>query len=147
MFKCYNFRCKVEPLLKHYSDNNLFNSCGGDLIAPIVESSQVVVDFTAVETFAFIYRDDVLLRTNGHLNKAEDRQRDKYNEILNDLNKNHYSKFSLFPFAFSIFVNIGQFALHFINDFGNLCRSSGNNFRCVQKRSQIILFLMCFSLI
>ncbi|KAL0204715.1 hypothetical protein P9112_000022 [Eukaryota sp. TZLM1-RC] len=77
MFKCYNFSCKVEPLLKHYSDNNLFNSCRGDLIAPFVDSSQVVVDFTTVDPFAFIYRDDVLLSANGHLNKAEDRKRDK----------------------------------------------------------------------
>ncbi|KAL0206012.1 hypothetical protein P9112_001319 [Eukaryota sp. TZLM1-RC] len=147
MFKCYNFSCKVKPLLKHYSDNYLFNSCRGDLIAPFLESSHVVVDFTTVETFAFIYRDDVLPSANGHLNKAEDRKKNKYTETLNDLNKNHYSKFSFVPFAFSIFVNIGQFALHLINDFGNLCRSSGNNFRCIQKRSQIILFLMCFSLI
>ncbi|KAL0226093.1 hypothetical protein P9112_013417 [Eukaryota sp. TZLM1-RC] len=76
MFKCYNFGCKVEPLLKHNSDDNLFNSRRGDLIAPFVDSSQVVVvDFTTVDPFAFIYRDDVLLSTNGHLNKAEDRKR------------------------------------------------------------------------
>ncbi|KAL0210297.1 hypothetical protein P9112_010381 [Eukaryota sp. TZLM1-RC] len=122
------FFCKVEPLLKHYSDDNLFNSRRGDLIAPFVDSSQVVVDFTTVDPFALVYRDDVLLSTNGHLNKAEDRKRDKYAEILNDLNKNLYSKFSFVPFAFSIFGNIGQSALNFINDFGNLCRSSGKNF-------------------
>ncbi|KAL0210084.1 hypothetical protein P9112_010168 [Eukaryota sp. TZLM1-RC] len=74
MFKCYNFSCKLEPLLKHYSFNNLFNSRRGDLIAPFVDSSQVVVDFTTVDPFAFIYRDDVLLSANGHLNKAEDRK-------------------------------------------------------------------------
>ncbi|KAL0205063.1 hypothetical protein P9112_000370 [Eukaryota sp. TZLM1-RC] len=91
MFKCYNFSCKVEPLLKHYSDDNLFNSRRGDLIAPFVDSSQVLVDFITVNPFAFVYRDDVLLSTNGHLNKAEDRKRDKYTEILNDLNKNLYS--------------------------------------------------------
>ncbi|KAL0209950.1 hypothetical protein P9112_010034 [Eukaryota sp. TZLM1-RC] len=60
MSKCYNFSCKIEPLLKHYSDNNLFNSRRGDLIAPFVDSSQVVVDFTTVDSFAFIYRDDIL---------------------------------------------------------------------------------------
>ncbi|KAL0224557.1 hypothetical protein P9112_003947 [Eukaryota sp. TZLM1-RC] len=76
MFKCYNFSCKVEPLLKHYSDDNLFNSRRGDLIAPFVDSSQVVVDFTTVDPFAFVYRNDVLLSTNGHFNKAEDRKRD-----------------------------------------------------------------------
>ncbi|KAL0225834.1 hypothetical protein P9112_013158 [Eukaryota sp. TZLM1-RC] len=65
MFKCYNFRCKVEPLLKHYSNNNLFNSRRGDLIVPFVDSSQVVVDFTTVDPFALFYRDDVLLSTNG----------------------------------------------------------------------------------
>ncbi|KAL0213913.1 hypothetical protein P9112_006097 [Eukaryota sp. TZLM1-RC] len=59
MFKCYNFSCKVEPLLKHYSDDNLFNSRRGDLIAPFVDSSQVVVDFTTVDPFALVYRDDV----------------------------------------------------------------------------------------
>ncbi|KAL0218920.1 hypothetical protein P9112_004573 [Eukaryota sp. TZLM1-RC] len=116
MFKCYNFSCKVEPLLKHHSDNNLFNSRRGDLIAPFVDSSQVVVDFTTVDPFAFIYRDDVLLSANGHLNKAEDRKRHKYTEILNDLNKSLYSKFSFVPFAFSIFGNIGQSAFNFIND-------------------------------
>ncbi|KAL0207047.1 hypothetical protein P9112_012758 [Eukaryota sp. TZLM1-RC] len=72
MFKCYNFSCKVELLLKHNSDNNLFNSRRGDLIAPFVDSSQVVVDFNTVDPFAFIYRNDVLLSYNGHLNKAED---------------------------------------------------------------------------
>ncbi|KAL0207391.1 hypothetical protein P9112_012019 [Eukaryota sp. TZLM1-RC] len=87
MFKCYNFSCKVEPLLKHYSDNNLFNSRRGDLIAPFVDSSQVV-DFTTVDPFASIYRDDVLVSSNGHLNKAEVRKRDKYAEILNDSNRN-----------------------------------------------------------
>ncbi|KAL0206382.1 hypothetical protein P9112_001689 [Eukaryota sp. TZLM1-RC] len=59
MFKCYNFSCKVEPLLKHYSDDNLFNSRRGDLIAPFVDSSQVVVDFTTVDPFALVYHDDV----------------------------------------------------------------------------------------
>ncbi|KAL0226039.1 hypothetical protein P9112_013363 [Eukaryota sp. TZLM1-RC] len=76
MFKCYNLRCKVEPLLKHYSNNNLFNSRRGDLIVPFVDSSQVVVDFATVDPFAFVYRDDVLPSANGHLNKAEDRNRD-----------------------------------------------------------------------
>ncbi|KAL0205977.1 hypothetical protein P9112_001284 [Eukaryota sp. TZLM1-RC] len=141
MFKCYNFSCKVEPLLKHYSDDNLFNSRRGDLIAPFVDSSQVVVDFTTVDPFAFVYRDDVLLSTNGHLNKAEDRKRDKYTEILNDLNKNLYSKFSFVPFAFSIFGNIGQSALNFINDFGNLCRSSGKNFAENLWKNRIIFAL------
>ncbi|KAL0205967.1 hypothetical protein P9112_001274 [Eukaryota sp. TZLM1-RC] len=167
MFKCYNFSCKAEPLLKHYSDDNLFNSRRGDLIAPFVDSCQVVVVSSTVDPFAFVYRDDVLLRINGHLNKAEDRKTDKYTEILIDLNKNLYSKFSFVSFAFSIFGrrfqaedrktdkyteilidlnknlyskfsfvsfalsifgNIGQSALSFINDFGNLCRSSGDNF-------------------
>ncbi|KAL0216493.1 hypothetical protein P9112_008677 [Eukaryota sp. TZLM1-RC] len=128
MFKCYNFSCKVEPFLKHYRDNNLFNSRRGDIIAPFVDSSQVVVDFTTVDPFAFIYRDDGLVSSNGHLNKAQDRKRDKYTEILNDLNKNLYSKFSFVPFAFSIFGNIGQSDLNFLNDFDNLCRSSGKNF-------------------
>ncbi|KAL0223287.1 hypothetical protein P9112_002677 [Eukaryota sp. TZLM1-RC] len=141
MFKCYNFSCRVEPLLKHYSDDNLFNSRRGDLIAPFVDSSQVVVDFTTVDPFAFIYRDDVLLSANGHLNKAEDRKRDKYTEILNDLNKNLYSKFSFVPFAFSIFGNIGQSALNFINDFGNLCRSSGKNFAGNLWKNRIIFAL------
>ncbi|KAL0226082.1 hypothetical protein P9112_013406 [Eukaryota sp. TZLM1-RC] len=142
MFKCYNFGCKVEPLLKHNSDDNLFNSRRGDLIAPFVDSSQVVVvDFTTVDPFAFIYRDDVLLSTNGHLNKAEDRKRDKYTEILNDLNKNLYSKFSFVPFAFSIFGNIGQSALNFINDFGNLCRSSGKNL--TENYGKIVSFSLC----
>ncbi|KAL0208483.1 hypothetical protein P9112_011070 [Eukaryota sp. TZLM1-RC] len=141
MFKCYNFSCKVEPLLKHYSDDNLFNSRRGDLIAPFVDSSQVVVDFTTVDPFAFVYRDDVLLSTNGHLNKAKDRKRDKYTEILNDLNKNLYSKFSFVPFAFSIFGNIGQSALNFINDFGNLCRSSGKNFAENLWKNRIIFAL------
>ncbi|KAL0208493.1 hypothetical protein P9112_011080 [Eukaryota sp. TZLM1-RC] len=141
MFKCYNFSCKVEPLLKHYSDDNLFNSRRGDLIAPFVDSSQVVVDFTTVDPFALVYRDDVLLSSNGHLNKAEDRKRDKYTEILNDLNKNLYSKFSFVPFAFSIFGNIGQSAMNFINDFGNLCRSSGKNFAENLWKNRIIFAL------
>ncbi|KAL0214223.1 hypothetical protein P9112_006407 [Eukaryota sp. TZLM1-RC] len=59
MFECYNFSCKVEPLMKPYSVNNLFNSRLGDLIAPFVDSSQVVVDSTRVDPFAFIYCDDV----------------------------------------------------------------------------------------
>ncbi|KAL0211347.1 hypothetical protein P9112_009645 [Eukaryota sp. TZLM1-RC] len=88
MFKCYNFSCNVEPLLKHYSDNKLFNSRRGDLIAPFVDSTQVVVDFTTVDPFVFIYRDDLLVSSNGYLNKAEDRKREIYTEILNDLNKN-----------------------------------------------------------
>ncbi|KAL0226105.1 hypothetical protein P9112_013429 [Eukaryota sp. TZLM1-RC] len=141
MFKCYNFRCKVEPLLKHYRNNNLFNSCRGDLIAPFVESSQDVVDFTTVETFALIYRDDVLPSADGYLNKAEDRNKDKYTEILNDLNKNLYSTFSFVLFAFSIFGNIGQFALDFINDFGNWCRSSGKKFAGNLWKNRIIFAL------
>ncbi|KAL0205454.1 hypothetical protein P9112_000761 [Eukaryota sp. TZLM1-RC] len=128
MFKSYNFSCKVEPLLKHYSDNNLFYSRRGDLIALFVDSSQVVVDFTTVDPFTLIYRDDVLVSCNGHLNKNEVRERDKYAEILNDLNRNLYSKFSFVPFAFSIFGNIGQSALNFLNEFDNLCRSIGKNF-------------------
>ncbi|KAL0218821.1 hypothetical protein P9112_004474 [Eukaryota sp. TZLM1-RC] len=79
--------------------------------------------------------------TNGHLNKAEDRKRDKYTEILNDLNKNLYSKFSFVPFAFSIFGNIGQSALNFINDFGNLCSSSGKNFAGNLWKNRIIFAL------
>ncbi|KAL0225952.1 hypothetical protein P9112_013276 [Eukaryota sp. TZLM1-RC] len=141
MFNCHNFSCKVEPLLKHYSDDNLFNSRRGDLIAPFVDSSQVVVDFTTVDLFAFVYRDDVLLSTNGHLNKAEDRKRDKYTEILNDLNKKLYSNFSFVPFAFSIFGNFGQSALNFLNDFGNLCRSSGKNFAENLWKNRIIFAL------
>ncbi|KAL0213848.1 hypothetical protein P9112_006032 [Eukaryota sp. TZLM1-RC] len=84
MFKCYNFSCKIEPLLKHYNDNNLFNSRRGDLIAPFVDSSQVVVEFTTVDLFASIYRDDVLISSSGHLDKAKVRKRDKYDELLND---------------------------------------------------------------
>ncbi|KAL0219227.1 hypothetical protein P9112_004880 [Eukaryota sp. TZLM1-RC] len=87
MFKCYNFSFKVQALLNHYSDNNLFNSRRGDSIAPYVDSSQVVVDFATVDHFAFIYRDDVLVSSYGHLQMAEDRKRDKYTEILNDPNK------------------------------------------------------------
>ncbi|KAL0215087.1 hypothetical protein P9112_007271 [Eukaryota sp. TZLM1-RC] len=104
-------------------------------------SSQAVVDFTTVDPFAFIYRDDVLLSSNGHLNKAEDRKRDKYTEILNDLNQNLYSKFSLVPFVFSIFGNIGQSALNFLNDFGNLCRSSSKNFAGNLWKNRIIFAL------
>ncbi|KAL0225941.1 hypothetical protein P9112_013265 [Eukaryota sp. TZLM1-RC] len=141
MFKCYNLRCKVEPLLRHYSNNNLFNSRRGDLIVPFVDSSQIVVDFATVNPFAFVYRDVVLHSANGHLNKAEDRNRDKYTEILNDLDKNLYSKFSFVPFAFSIFGNIGQSALNFINDFGNLCRSSGKNFAENLWKNRIIFAL------
>ncbi|KAL0226038.1 hypothetical protein P9112_013362 [Eukaryota sp. TZLM1-RC] len=115
-----------------YSDNNLFNSRRGVLIAPFV-------DFSQVETFAFIYRDDVLPSANGHFNKAEDRKRNKSTGILNDLNKNLYSKFV--PFAFSIFGNIGQFALGFINDFGNLCRSSGKKFAGNLWKNRIIFAL------
>ncbi|KAL0216455.1 hypothetical protein P9112_008639 [Eukaryota sp. TZLM1-RC] len=136
-----NFSCKVEPLLKHYSDNNMFNSRRGDLIAPFVDSSQVVVDFTTVDPFALIYPDDVLLSSHGHLNKAEDRKRDKYTEILNDLNKNLYSKFSFVPFTFSIFGNIGQSALNFLNDFGNLCLSNGKNFAGNLWKNRIIFAL------
>ncbi|KAL0226594.1 hypothetical protein P9112_013918 [Eukaryota sp. TZLM1-RC] len=82
MFKCNNISCKVEPFLKHYSDDNLFNSRRGDFIAPFVDSSQVVVDFTTVDPFAFIYRDDVLVSSNGHFNRVENRKRDTYAEIL-----------------------------------------------------------------
>ncbi|KAL0208546.1 hypothetical protein P9112_011133 [Eukaryota sp. TZLM1-RC] len=71
MFKCYNSGCKAEPLLKRYSDNNLYDSRRDDLIAPFVDSSQVVVDLTTVNSFASIYGDDVLVSSNGHLNKAE----------------------------------------------------------------------------
>ncbi|KAL0215810.1 hypothetical protein P9112_007994 [Eukaryota sp. TZLM1-RC] len=123
MFKCYKISCKVEPLLMHYSDNNLSDSRRGDLIAPFVDSFQVVVDFTTFDPFASFDRDDVLFSSNGHLNKAEVRKRDKYAELLNDLNKNLYSKISFVPFAFSIFGNIGHFALNFLNDFDNLCHS------------------------
>ncbi|KAL0226169.1 hypothetical protein P9112_013493 [Eukaryota sp. TZLM1-RC] len=56
MFKCYNFSCKVQPLLKHYSDNFLFNSRLGDLIVPFVDSSEVV-DFTTIDPVASIYGD------------------------------------------------------------------------------------------
>ncbi|KAL0208682.1 hypothetical protein P9112_011269 [Eukaryota sp. TZLM1-RC] len=141
MFNCYNFNCKVEPLLKPYSDNNLFDSRQGDLIAPFVDSSQVVDDFTTVDPFASIYRDDVLVSSNGHLNKAEVRKRDKYTAILNDLNNNFYSKFSFVPLAFSIFDNIGQSGLNFFNDFDNLCRSNGKNFAGYLWKNRI-----CFAL-
>ncbi|KAL0216223.1 hypothetical protein P9112_008407 [Eukaryota sp. TZLM1-RC] len=141
MFKCSNFSCKVEPLLKHCSDNNLFNSRRGDLIAPFLDSSQVVVDFTTGDPFAFIYHDDVLLSVNGHLNKAEDRKRDKYTQVVNDLSNNLYSKFSFVPFAFSNFGNIEQSALNFINDFGNLYRSSCKNFAGNLWKNRIIFAL------
>ncbi|KAL0225881.1 hypothetical protein P9112_013205 [Eukaryota sp. TZLM1-RC] len=106
-----------------------------------LQSTGVVVDFTTVDPFALCYRDDVLLSTNGHLNKAEDRKRDKYTEILNDLNNNLYSKFSFVPFCFSIFGNIGQSALNFLNDFDNLCRSSGENFAGNLWKNRIIFAL------
>ncbi|KAL0223190.1 hypothetical protein P9112_002580 [Eukaryota sp. TZLM1-RC] len=141
MFKCYNFNCKVEPLLKHYSDNTLFDARRGDLIALFVDSSQVVVDFTTVDPFASIYRDDVLVSSNGQLNKAEVRKRDKYVELLNDLNKNLYLKFSFVPFAFSIFGNGGQSSLNFLNDFDNLCRSSGKNYAGYFRKNRIIFAL------
>ncbi|KAL0250980.1 hypothetical protein GEMRC1_000194 [Eukaryota sp. GEM-RC1] len=48
MFKSYNHSCKIEPLLKHYSGKNVFDSRRGDLIAPFLDSSQVVVDFSIV---------------------------------------------------------------------------------------------------
>ncbi|KAL0208234.1 hypothetical protein P9112_010821 [Eukaryota sp. TZLM1-RC] len=140
-FEDLDFSKRLKPLLKHCSDDNLFNSRRGDIIAPFVDSSQVVVDFTTVDPFAFVYRDDVLLSTNGHLNKAEDRKRDEYTEILNDLNKNLYSKFSFVPFAFSIFGNIGQSALNLITDFANLCRSSGKNFAGNLWKNRIIFTL------
>ncbi|KAL0209186.1 hypothetical protein P9112_011773 [Eukaryota sp. TZLM1-RC] len=128
MFKCYNFSCKVEPLLKHYSDNNLFNSRRGDLIASFVDSSQVVVDFTTVDPVASIYRDDVVVSSNVHLNNSKVRKRDKYAELLTDLNRNLYSKFSFVPFVFSIFGNIGQSGLNCLNDFDSFGRSSSKNF-------------------
>ncbi|KAL0219081.1 hypothetical protein P9112_004734 [Eukaryota sp. TZLM1-RC] len=106
MFKCYNFSCKVEPLLKHYSDNNLFSSRRGGLIALFVDSFQVVVDFTTVDPFASIYRDDVLVSSNGHFNKAEDRKTDKYTKVLNDLNMNLYSKFSFVFFRINLFSTL-----------------------------------------
>ncbi|KAL0226031.1 hypothetical protein P9112_013355 [Eukaryota sp. TZLM1-RC] len=82
MFKCSDFSCKEEPLLEHYSDNNLFDSRCGDLIAIFVESFQVIVDFITVDLFALIYRDDVLVSSNGHLNKAEVRKRNKYATVI-----------------------------------------------------------------
>ncbi|KAL0206228.1 hypothetical protein P9112_001535 [Eukaryota sp. TZLM1-RC] len=109
------------------SDNNLFDSRRGDLIVPFVDSFQVVVDFTTVDPFVSIYHDDVLVSSNGHLNKAEVRKRNKDAELLNDLNRNLYSKFSFVPFAFSIYGKIGQSGLNFFNDFDILCRSNGKN--------------------
>ncbi|KAL0211374.1 hypothetical protein P9112_009672 [Eukaryota sp. TZLM1-RC] len=92
----------------------MFDSRRGDLLIHYVDSFQIVVDFTTVDSFALIYRDDILVSSNGHLNKAEVPKREIYTGILNDL-KNLYSKFSFVPSAFSIFGNIGQAALNFIN--------------------------------
>ncbi|KAL0227238.1 hypothetical protein P9112_014562 [Eukaryota sp. TZLM1-RC] len=55
MFKCYNFSCKVEPLLKHYSDHNMFKARRGDLIAAFVDSSQVFGDFTTVDPLLLFF--------------------------------------------------------------------------------------------
>ncbi|KAL0240909.1 hypothetical protein GEMRC1_006145 [Eukaryota sp. GEM-RC1] len=106
MFKSYNYSCKIEPLLKHYSDNNVFDSRRGDLIAPFLDSSQVVVDFTTVDPFAKVYQDSILNVSNVHLEKAELRKCSNYEDALQKLNENLYSEFSFVPFAISIFGNI-----------------------------------------
>ncbi|KAL0239893.1 hypothetical protein GEMRC1_010001 [Eukaryota sp. GEM-RC1] len=128
MFKSYNYSCKIEPLLKHYSDNNVCDSRRGDLIAPFLDSSQVVVDFTTVDPFAKVYQDSILNDSNGHLEKAEQRKCSNYADALQKLNENLYSKFSFVPSAISIFGNIGPAGLKFFSDFSLLCRSNGKVF-------------------
>ncbi|KAL0238013.1 hypothetical protein GEMRC1_012487 [Eukaryota sp. GEM-RC1] len=128
MFKSYNYSCKIEPLLKHYSDNNVFDSWRGDLIAPFLDSSQVVVDFTTVDPFAKVYQDSRINDSNGHLEKAKQQKCSNYADALQKLNENLYSKFSFVPFAISIFGNIGPTGLKFFSDFSLLCRSNGKVF-------------------
>ncbi|KAL0242552.1 hypothetical protein GEMRC1_005115 [Eukaryota sp. GEM-RC1] len=145
MFKSYNYSCKIEPLLKHYSDNNVFDSRRGDLIAPFLDSSQVVVDFTTVDPFAKVYQDSILNDSNGHLEKAEHRKCSNYAAALQKLNENLYSKFSFVPFAISIFGNIGPAGLKFLSDFSLLCRSNGKVFNSAVWINRI-MFALCRSI-
>ncbi|KAL0242620.1 hypothetical protein GEMRC1_005183 [Eukaryota sp. GEM-RC1] len=124
MFKFYNYSCKIEPLLKHYSDNNVFDSRHGDLIASFLDSSQVVLDFTTVDPFAKVYQDSILNDSKGHLEKAEQRKCSNYADALQKLNENLYSKVLFVPFAISIFGNIGPDDFKFFNEFSLLCRSN-----------------------
>ncbi|KAL0235937.1 hypothetical protein GEMRC1_002519 [Eukaryota sp. GEM-RC1] len=124
MFKSYNYSCKIEPLLKHYSDNNVFHSRRGDLIAPFLDSSPVVVDFTTVDPFAKVYQDSILNDSNGHLEEAEQRKCSDYADALQKLNENLYSKFSFVP----LYGNIGPAAQGFLTSFGKLCSEYGKVF-------------------
>ncbi|KAL0249455.1 hypothetical protein GEMRC1_004687 [Eukaryota sp. GEM-RC1] len=85
MFKSYNYSCNIEPLLRHYSDSNVFDSQRGDLIAPFLDSSQVVVDFTTDYPFAKVYKDSILNESNGHIEKAEQRKCSTCADVLKKL--------------------------------------------------------------
>ncbi|KAL0249642.1 hypothetical protein GEMRC1_004871 [Eukaryota sp. GEM-RC1] len=119
LMKCSNpnYSCKIEPLLNHYSDNNVFDFRRGDLIAPFLDSSQVVVDFTTVDPFAKVYKDSILNDSNGHLEKAEQRKCSNYVDALKKLNESVYSKFPFVPFAISIFRIIGPAGIIVFSDF------------------------------
>ncbi|KAL0235903.1 hypothetical protein GEMRC1_002485 [Eukaryota sp. GEM-RC1] len=74
MFKCHGFNGKIEPVLKHYSDDNITNSRRGDLIVPYLDSCQAVIDFTTVDPCAKVYLNSVSSDTENHLSKAEKRK-------------------------------------------------------------------------
>ncbi|KAL0205338.1 hypothetical protein P9112_000645 [Eukaryota sp. TZLM1-RC] len=98
MFRCHGFNGKTESLLKHYSDNDIFNCRRGDLIVPFTNSFQAVVDFTIVDPCAKVYLSSVFNDENSHLCQAEARKNQLYDEVMRNLNQNLYSSFVFIPF-------------------------------------------------
>ncbi|KAL0241139.1 hypothetical protein GEMRC1_006374 [Eukaryota sp. GEM-RC1] len=141
MFKCHGFNGKIEPLLKHYSDDNITNSRRGDLIVPYLDSCQAVIDFTTVDPCAKVYLNSVSSDTENHLPKAEKRKISTYSDTMIKLNSNLYSSFKFIPFAISILGNIGIAAENFFGAFSKLCRDHRKNFNQSLWRNRIVFSL------
>ncbi|KAL0240925.1 hypothetical protein GEMRC1_006161 [Eukaryota sp. GEM-RC1] len=141
MFKCHGFNGKIEPLLKHYSDDNITNSRRGDLIVPYLDSCQAVIDFTTVDPCAEVYLNSVSSDTENHLSKAEKRKISTYSDTMIKLNSNLYSSFKFISFAISILGNIGFAAENFFDAFSKLCRDHRKNFNQSLWRNRIVFSL------
>ncbi|KAL0219647.1 hypothetical protein P9112_005300 [Eukaryota sp. TZLM1-RC] len=141
MFRCHGVNGKIEPLLKHYSDNDIFNCRRGDLIVPFTNSSQAVVDFTTVDPCAEVYLSSVFNDQNSHLCQAEARKNQLYDEVMRNLDQNLYTSFVFIPFAISIFGSIGKIGQKFFDSFAKLWLERNRLFNISIWRNRIIFAL------
>ncbi|KAL0242918.1 hypothetical protein GEMRC1_005481 [Eukaryota sp. GEM-RC1] len=108
MFKCHGFSEKIEPLLKHCSDDNITNSRHGGLFISYLDSCQAVIDCIIFDPCAKVCVNSVSSDSENHLPKAEKRKISTYSasDKKNKLNSNFYSFSSSFLLLYQILVTL-----------------------------------------